>query len=372
MLQTPRNSMFNPFMSALMACAVISLTAVGARAETQLLTGAYSDGALKGMKLLTFDAGRDEFTIVKSFETIENASFALYDADNGRLYVTGEADTGQVGAFKLSEDHMTLTPLGYVSSLAGSPCYLALSPDKSRLAVANYHGDIVAVFKIDAASGAIQSDPDVLKGTDTTKMGHAHWVQWSPEGDKIYMVDLGHDEVRAYPYDTKTGTIGAATSAFKTPMGSGPRHLAFSPDGRFAYVVTEYANTVIALRRETDGTLTELQTVSTLPADYKEKSFAAHIQINKAGDTLYMTNRGHNSLSVFRIQADGQLKPLQTISTGGDWPRFFLLLEDEKRLLVAHQRSNDIRTFHIKTDGSLAVTPVKFALPKPVMITPLR
>ncbi|MDC7676718.1 lactonase family protein [Asticcacaulis machinosus] len=360
------------FIATIVASTALYLLPVSAQGETQLLTGAYSDGALKGMKLLRFDAARDEFTIVKSFEAIENASFALYDSDNGRVYVTGEADTGQVGAFRLSEDHLTLTPLGYVSSLAGSPCYLALSPDKSRLAVANYHGDIVAVFKIDAASGALQSNPDILKGTDTTKTGHAHWVQWSPEGDKIYMVDLGHDEVRAYPYDAKTGAIGAATSAFKTPVGSGPRHMAFSPDGRFAYVVTEYANTVIALKREAGGSLSELQTISTLPADYKDKSFAAHIQINKAGDTLYMTNRGHNSLGVFRIQADGQLKPLQTISTGGDWPRFFLLLEDEKRLLVAHQRSNDIRTFHINNDGSLAETPVKFALPKPVMILPLK
>ncbi|OYW82766.1 MAG: hypothetical protein B7Z26_02385 [Asticcacaulis sp. 32-58-5] len=202
--------------------------------------------------------------------------------------------------------------------------------------------------------------------------GHAHWVQWSPEGNRLYMVDLGHDEVRAYAFDAQTGRFGEPVSAFKTPTGAGPRHMAFSPDGQFAYVVTEYANTVITLRRHPDGTLSEVQTLSTLPADFKSKSFAAHIQIDRAGKVLYMTNRGHNSVAAFSIQPDGQLKPLQTLSTGGDWPRFFLLLEDERRLLVAHQRSNDIRTFHLSEDGTLTATDQKFALPKPVMIVPLR
>lgn len=359
------------FIAAAIAYAALSLTCSNAQAETALMTGAYSDGAFTGMKLVDYDAARDEFRVIKSFETIENASFALYDADRRRLYVTAETENGRIGAFSLSEDHLTATPLGYVPSEAGAPCYLALSPDKRRLAVANYQGDVVAVFKLDDQTGAILPNPQILKGLDPNKSGHAHWVQWSPEGDKIYMVDLGHDEVRAYDYDAQTGLAGEAYTAFKTPDGSGPRHMTFSPDGRMAYVVTEYANTVITLRREADGRLTELQTISTLPADFKDKSFAAHIQINKAGNTLYMTNRGHNSLGVLRIQADGQLAPLQTISTGGDWPRFFLLLEDEQRLLVAHQNGNDIRTFHVKTDGSLTASPGKLALPKPVMIVKL-
>ncbi|OYW82767.1 MAG: hypothetical protein B7Z26_02390 [Asticcacaulis sp. 32-58-5] len=136
MKHIPGHPMKNRFIPTLTAYAVFGLMAFGTLAETPLLTGAYTDGALKGMKLVSFDAARDEFKVLKSFEAIENASFAVYDAPTRRLYVTGEADTGLIGAFTLSEDHLSTTPLGYISSQASAPCYLALSPDKSRLAVA--------------------------------------------------------------------------------------------------------------------------------------------------------------------------------------------------------------------------------------------
>ena len=201
--------------------------------------------------------------------------------------------------------------------------------------------------------------------------GHAHWVQWSPEGDRLYVSDLGHDEIRAYPYDARSGTVGAPTVAAALPKGAGPRHMAFHPKGRFAYVVTEYANTVVAFARAPDGTLTALQTVDTLPADFTGKSQAAHLAINAAGDVLYVSNRGHNSIASFRIGADGRLTPLQTIATGGDWPRFFLLDETRKRLFVAHQRSNDIAVFHIAGDGQLTATGKRFEMSRPVMMVPL-
>lgn len=364
----------------LMLSAALALGAGRALADSQFLVGTYSADGHKGMTLLKFDAASDSFAAVRTFADVENASFALYDAKTGRLYVTDEIEAaGRVGAYTLSKDFKTLASLSVQSSQAGAPCYLALSPDKTRLAVANYFGDVVAVFAIDPKTGAIRPGPQVLHAAGEPpesakaafKAGHAHWVQWSPEGDRIYVSDLGHDEIRSYAYDAKTGAIGAPTTAVALPKGSGPRHLAFHPEGRFAYVVTEYANTVTAFRREADGTLSALQTVSTLPAGFTGKSQAAHLVVNAAGDTLYMSNRGHNSIASFRIGADGGLTPLQTIPTGGDWPRFFLLDEPEQRLFVAHQNSNDIAVFHLEADGELTATGKRFAMSKPVMIVPV-
>ncbi|CAN5147915.1 lactonase family protein [soil metagenome] len=360
----------------LMLTAALVLGAGEAMARTQFLAGTYSADGHKGLSLLKFDAATDSFVKVRAFESVENASFALYDAKTGRLYVTDEIESaGFVGAYVLSKDLKTLKALGVQPSQAGAPCYLALSPDKTRLAVANYFGDVVAVFAIDPKTGAIQPGPQVLHAAGEPeaafKAGHAHWVQWSPEGDRIYVSDLGHDEIRAYPYDAKTGVVGAPVIAAKLPKGSGPRHMAFRPGGRFAYVVTEFGNTVTAFARQPDGSLKALQTVPTLPAGFTGKNQAAHLTINAAGDVLYMSNRGHNSIASFRIGADGTLAPLQTISTGGDWPRFFLLDEADKRLFVAHQNSNDITVFHVEADGTLTATGKTFGISKPVMLVPV-
>lgn len=360
----------------LLLTATLALGAGETLARTQFLAGTYSADGHKGMSLLKFDAASDSFTTMRTFETVENASFALYDDKTGRLYVTDEIESaGFVGGYVLSKDLKTLKPLGAQPSRAGAPCYLALSPDKTRLAVANYFGDLVAVFHLDPKTGAIQPGSQALHASGEPKAafeaGHAHWVQWSPEGDRIYVSDLGHDEIRAYAYDAKTGVIGAPSTAAKLPQGAGPRHMAFHPRGRFAYVVTEFGNTVTAFARQPDGSLSALQTLPTLPADFAGKSQAAHLQINAAGDVLYMSNRGHNSIASFRIGADGTLTPLQTISTGGDWPRFFLLDEADKRLFVAHQRSNDIAVFHVEADGTLTATGKKFEMSRPVMLVPV-
>jgi len=356
--------------------AALVLGAERAMAATQFLVGTYSTEGHKGMSLLRFDAATDSFTTVRTFAAVENASFALYDDKTGRLYVTDEIEHGGwVGAYELSRDFQTLKALGARPSEAGAPCYLALSPDKTRLAVANYFGDLVTVFAIDPATGALQPSPQRLVAAgdrnEAFKAGHAHWVQWSPEGDRVYVSDLGHDAIRAYPYDAGTGQIGAPSTAAALPKGSGPRHMAFHPKGGFAYVVTEYGNTVTTFARRPDGSLSALQTVSTLPAGFVGKSQAAHLTINAAGDVLYMSNRGHNSIATFRIGADGTLTPLQTLSTGGDWPRFFLLDEAEKRLFVAHQRSDDIVVFHVEADGKLTATGKRFGMSKPVMLVPL-
>lgn len=360
----------------LMLTAALALGAGQTMARTQFLAGTYSADGHKGMSLLKFDPATDGFVTVRTFQAVENASFALYDEKTGRLYVTDEIESaGFVGGYGLSKDFKTLKPLGVQPSQAGAPCYLALSPDKTRLAVANYFGDVVAVFAIDPKTGAIRPGPQVLHAAGEPKAafaaGHAHWVQWSPEGDRVYVSDLGHDEIRAYPYDAKTGVVGAPTTAAKLPKGSGPRHMAFHPGGRFAYGVTEFGNTVTTFARQPDGSLSALQTLPTLPADFAGKNQAAHLTINAAGSVLYMSNRGHNSIASFRIGADGTLTPLQTIATGGDWPRFFLLDEADKRLFVAHQNSNDIAVFHVEADGMLTATSKRFEISKPVMLVPV-
>jgi 6-phosphogluconolactonase len=329
-----------------------------------LLAG--SDGP-DGIHLLAFDPASGGLTLVRPLPGAADASFLAFDPATRTLFVADHEQT-RVAAFGLAPGRTGLSPAGWQPSAASSTCYVALSPDGRHVASASYGADRAVIIARDA-DGALLPGGQVLGGTGNPAPGHAHWVQWSPEGDRLYVVDLGHDEVRAYPWDAATGRAGPPVTAFRTPQGHGPRHLAFHPDGRRAYLLTEHGNTLVALDRLPDGTLREIATVPSLAPGYEGKAQAAHIQISPDGTLVYVSNRGPNTIGVFRIVGDGSVSEVQQVPTGGDWPRFFLLLG--RHLLVCHQRSNTIVVFDVAADGTLAPNGHSLALTAPVMLLPV-
>jgi len=335
--------------------------------KLNLLSGSYTGPGGAGLKLLSFDSASGAFELVREYPGTPDVSWIAFAPLTRTVYVTDEM-AAKVGAFTLSTDLTSATPLGYQPTGANYPCYIRLSPKGTRLAVANYGDDSVPVFAIDAATGALKAEPDVLRGTQPHDQGHAHWTQWSPEGDRLYAVDLGHDEVRSFPYSGGAFTGGPET-AFAMPAKSGPRHLAFHPGGTFAYLWTEYANILTALRREDDGRLTRINALSPLPPEFKDTSYGAHIEISPKGDTVYVSNRGHNTIAIFSIAADGSIALKQVVSCGGDWPRFFILLG--KHLVVANQKSDTLVTFDVAADGTLAASGQVFQLQAPVALLPI-
>lgn len=334
--------------------------------KISLLSGSYTGPNGEGLKLLSFDTATGAIELVKSYPGTPDVSWIAFAPQTRTVYVTDEM-AEKVGAFTLSADAASVTPLGYQPTGAKYPCYIRLSPKGTKLAVANYGDDTVPVFGLDS-TGALKPDPTVLRGTHARDKGHAHWTQWSPEADRLYTVDLGHDEVRSVRYEAGN-FVGAPETAFAAPAGAGPRHLAFHPNSKFAYLFTEYAETLTALARGADGKLTELNTLPALPAGFDGKSTGAHIQINPAGDTVYVSNRGHNSITVFAIAADGRISLKQNIACGGNWPRFFLLLGNH--LIVANQESEDLVVFDVAADGTLKPNGTVFKLQKPVALLPI-
>lgn len=332
--------------------------------KLNLLSGSYTGPNGEGLKLLSFDTATGTIELVRSFPGTPDVSWIAFAPTTRTVYVTDEM-AASVGAFTLAADNSSATPLGYQPTGAKYPCYIRLSPKGTKLAAANYGDDSTPVFSLDATTGALKPDPTVLRSAHAHDKGHAHWTQWSPESDRLYTVDLGHDEVRSVRYEAGN-FVGGPETAFATPKGAGPRHLAFHPNGKFAYLFTEYAQTLTALAREAGGKLTELNTLSALPADFKGESTGAHIQINAAGTVAYVSNRGHNSITAFAIAADGRISLKQNIDCGGNWPRFFLLLD--KHLIVANQESEDLVVFDVATDGTLSATGKVFKLQKPVAL----
>jgi 6-phosphogluconolactonase len=337
-------------------------------AQTLLLSGSYSEGTPAGINLLSFDDATGTLALVHALPGAPDASFFAYDEGTRRLYTTDEMKPA-LGAFSLASGAAGLTPLGYRPASAKYPCYVALSPDRRHVAVACYGSDVVEVYATEA-NGALRAVPQVLRGTGSTAEGHGHWVQWSPEGDRLYVVDLGHDEVRTHAWDAGSGKAGPATTAFRMKEKSGPRHLAFHPGGKHAYLFTEYSNTITALGRNADGTLAEIETKPTIPAGFTGTSYGAHIQLSADGRRVYVSNRGHNSIAAFAIGGDGRLSALGTVSCGGDWPRFFLLLE--KHLISANQKSGNLAVFDVAADGTLRPNGKGLDLPAPVMLLPIK
>jgi 6-phosphogluconolactonase len=352
--------------ATLVVPALVPELAYATEADLKLFVGTYSSDAAKGIYPLTYTAATDSWTLGSAMPAIENVSFGVYNPASKRYYLLNEKDDGRIGIYDQS-----WTRTYEVSSQGAAPCYAAVDPTGDWLAVANYSSGNVVVFRI-GEEGGLQQPPinRQNKGTgpnkDRQEGPHAHWVQF--HGDHIYSVDLGTDQVLGYSFDAAGGMVGEAFEAYHAPGGAGPRHLAFHPDGVHAFLVTELSSVVIVLKKATDGRFEAVQTISALPDGFKGDSFCAHITLTAAADRLYVSNRGHNSIAVFDVTADGHLSLRQISPTLGNWPRFFALYEAQKRLVVAHQNGNDLVVFAVNDDGTLTPKNQTIAVSKPVFI----
>jgi 6-phosphogluconolactonase len=347
-----------------------------AAADLHFYVGTYvaqkgvTDGG-KGLYPLTFSRVHKTWTLGDPDPAAQNVSFGVFSPKHKLYYLLDEQSDGKVGVYARGDK--TWEKRRELSSRGDSPCYVSLDAHEQILAMANYTTGDVVFYQLD--KGGMPIEPAMIrqnagKGPDASRQEgpHAHCVKFAPDQTMIYSVDLGTDQILMYSFDAKTDKVGDAKVAFQAPGGVGPRHLAFHPNGRNAFVVCEMGNCVLALERQADGMFTLLQQISSVPADFTGHSQAAHLVLNTAGDRLYMSNRGHNSVGVFAIDPTGQLSLLQLSPTLGDWPRFFLMLEAEKQLVVAHQNGGTLVAFNIKADGTLSPTGQTLNVPIPVFI----
>jgi 6-phosphogluconolactonase len=243
--------------------------------------------------------------------------------------------------------------------------------------VANYGGGNVALLPIHA-DGTLAPSTDVAQHTGTgpnaerQEAAHAHCIVADPSNRFVLSADLGVDRVFVYRLDLDGKSLRhiEGGDAVMRP-GAGPRHIAFHPTLPLVFVVNELDSTVTTLRFDGErGALSQLDTRSTVPAGWTGANFPADIHIASSGRTMYVSNRGHNSIAVFSVaESTGALALDQVISTDGDWPRNFSLDPTGRWLLVANQRSNSIVVFaRDQESGRLTPTRSSLALPSPVCL----
>lgn len=339
-----------------------------ARDAAELIAGTYAREG--GPGLVPLAARSSGWVAGRPLATIRNASFGVRSTINGIRYLLDEQEKGRLGVY----DH-DLRPLGDFSTLGADPCHAALSPDGGLLAVANYSSGSVAIWRLDRGSGRPLEEAQLVvhsgSGPNRARQAgpHAHWVGFALGGKLLHAVDLGADAIFAHAVDPRSGAITASSVAYQAPAGSGPRHLARHPRLPVAYLVSELANTVTVLAARPDGTFAAKGVVSTLPAAFHEASTAAHIAVNRRGTRLYVSNRGHDSIAVFAIAADGGLTLLQHAGSGGRGPRLFLLIEERGEMLVANQRSGNVARLALGKDGRLGAAAHGPAIPGVVFLS---
>ncbi len=327
--------------------------ALSAPPARTLFAGTYTSEGGQGVVRLAFDPQADTASNLGVLP-IENASYGVASKLTGRRYLVSEADQGVVGVY---DPQWTLQRA--VFSGGASPCFLALDRRERALVVANYGSGSVALIRLDPDDGRPLGPPQVVAHAgsgpvrDRQAGPHAHWVGFSPEQNWLHAVDLGADTIFAHRFDPERVSLGEGEVAYAAPAGSGPRHMVRHPTLPLAYLVSELANTLTVLAVRDGGRFEAAQILTTLPPGFSGHSQAAHIAIDAAGRRLYLSNRGADTLVVFALDGAGRPSLRQHIACGGNWPRFFLLLERERRLLVANERSGEVAIFQLLGDGRL-------------------
>lgn len=355
-----------------------------AASSTIAYVGTYTGGESQGIYAYRVEtaAGRDpQFVALGLAVEAASPSFLAIDAPRRLVFAVNETSefngqpTGSVSAFSADPATGKLTLINQQPSHGTSPCHLALAPSGKFLLLANYSSGSVAVFPV-AADGRLGEATSVVQhhgqGPDPARQKgpHAHAVTFSPDGKFVFICDLGLDRAVAYRLDA-VGKLEAVAAAGATlPPGSGPRHLVFGTDGKFAYVLNEMASTVTALRYDAaTGRMTELQTLSSLPADFAGPKGAAEIAVHPNGKWLYFSNRGHDSVTLFAINPDGTLTYVAVQPTDGRTPRHFALLPGGEYLAAANQNSNTLRIYRVDpASGRLEPRGALVDAPKPVCV----
>jgi 6-phosphogluconolactonase len=344
--------------------------------------GTYTSPKSKGIYAMRLNARTGELSQPMVAAESPNPSFLAVHPSRRFLYAVNEQDefngrkTGGVSGFAIAADTGQLTAINQQSSGSTGPCHLAVDHTGRALAVANYAGGSTALLSIDAAGRL--GEPMVIKHSGSSvdksrqEAPHAHCATFDPGNRFLLVNDLGLDKILVYRFDANTGTLTPNDpSGGSAAAGSGPRHLAFHPSGRWAYVVNEMASTMSAYSYDAvKGTLTEMQTLSTLPAGGHAGNSCAEVEVHPSGKFVYSSNRGHNSIAIFAIdQQTGKLTPHGQQSTGGKTPRGFAIDPSGKFLLAGNQDSDTLVVFSIDANtGSLKQTGQTVNIGAPVSV----
>jgi 6-phosphogluconolactonase len=336
--------------------------------------GTYTKGESKGIYSFTLNTSEGKITDIKAVATLENPTYLTLSNDKKFLYaVAKEGNSGGLAAFSIRENG-DLTPINSQLSEGSSPCHVSVDSKNNYVFSANYHKGSVESHLLNPEDGSVQPVVSSIKhegsGPDPRQeKPHTHYAGLTPDEKYLAVVELGIDALITY----KISENGTLTKVNLLPLkaGSGPRHLTFHPNGKRAYLMTEFSSEVIVLAyHQENGKFIEEQYISTLPEEFKENNQGSAIHITKDGRFVYAGNRGHNSIAVFSVNEEtGGLNFVEHTSTEGDWPRDFEIDPSGKYIVASNQESSNLVLFARDEDtGKLTLLQSDIKVPYPVCV----
>jgi 6-phosphogluconolactonase len=322
-----------------------------------IFVGSYAEADQPGIHVFGFDAGVGALQPRTTYGGIANPSFLILHPKICCLYSVSEVTgDGSVYAFRFDCQSGALEPINRQPSGGSAPCHLVLDESGRWLIVSNYLSGTVQVLPL-ADDGALGEPTHLVQHhgqgvhPERQERPHAHSAAFAPDGRFILVADLGIDQIVVYAFDAVEGKLGAHASAPGQP-GAGPRHLAFHPGRQHLYVVNELDNTIGVYGYDAlNGGLHERQLLTTLPHRVQNNR-AADIHVERSGTRVYVSNRGHNSIAVFDIAANGTLALAAIQPCGGRGPRNFALAPDGRSMLIANRESGDVVVLPILDDAA--------------------
>lgn len=353
-----------------------SMNSVSTPKSYQFLVGTYTDSIHHGINYLYFSPDENLMTIETIAAGIANPSFVVSSKDGKKVFSLEEESGiqgGKVLSFSRNPETNELALLDQDDSQGNHPCHIALSPNEDFLILSNYTGGSLSVFRVSQGGQVdfVQKIQHTGKSVNKSRQEapHVHSTLFDREGKRVLVADLGTDKI--YVYDFNPSIAAPLSLSGELPMtpGDGPRHLAFSADGKEVLVVEEMSAMLDVFSYE-NGVLSPKQRLSLLDEGFEGAVGAAEIRLSPDGKHVYVSNRGEaNTLSVFAKKSNGEYVRIQNIPSGGIMPRNFNLTDDGKYLLSAHQASNDIVIFERDAvSGTLSLTPWKATVHKPVYL----
>ena len=338
--------------------------------------------ASKGIYAFRYDASSGKLEPLGVAAETEDPSWIAIHPNGKFLYAVKEAGkNSMVSGFALNAQTGKLTLLDQLPALGEDPCYISLDKTGKYLLVANYTSGNVVVFPVGAdgklgpATANVRDEGPLGPNKERQEGPHAHWIETSVGNRFAFVSDLGLDRVLIYKFDAEGGRLSnpdpSQPDAFSSalPPGSGPRHVAFSHDGKFMYVLGELQSTVTTFANEAGEKYRALQTVSALPAAFSRRNDGAEIALHPSGKFMYTSNRGLDSIAVFHVEGSGLLRLAANVRTGGKEPRHFSIDPSGNYLLAENQLSDTIVTFRIdQKTGALTPTGATLEVPSPVCV----
>ena len=350
---------------------LIGFFSTGCKKSERLFAGGFTEGNEKGLILFEFNTGNGNLRLISETDAGENPSFFCFSKDKDLIYALNEVpdyaglEAGGLTILKYNPKNGIIEIKSGIPVPFGGPCHISLSADGGFLFLASYASGSVAVVKL-GIDGIPEEVSDTIRYSAASPLvSHPHMIAQDPFGRHIYLTDLGLDRVMIYDLNRHTGKlITVPNGEILVPQGSGPRHFVFNQAGTIMYLINELGSTIMVFNVDKAGILKLVQTLPATSEGYTGKNACAEILIGKNGKFLYGSNRGENSVVVFRISPDGSLSLTGHSTCGGDWPRNFVIDPSGKFLLAGNQKSGDISVFRINEKTGMPEGPVFKAIMK--------